>query len=90
MATPFSNKCRVLAEVWYGFRDDETFAEFVKYNDIGLPLAYYVSGELVETLTDKGKQYIEETWEMLFNAFDLSEDVDYENLTQVFEYLNAK
>ena len=38
-----ADKAGVLAELWINYRDDEDFTDFIEYNDIGLPLAYFVA-----------------------------------------------
>jgi hypothetical protein len=64
MATTFSNKCDILAELWLNYKDDEDFAEFVKYNDLGLPLAYVLATEIVEP-TPKAEAFVNETFDLL-------------------------
>jgi len=86
MATPFSNKCKILGEFWIRFKQDETYKEFIEYNDIGLPLAYFVSSELVE-LTDAGNRWINETWEVLSQAMQL-DDTEFESLDEVIDWWN--
>jgi hypothetical protein len=82
MATTFSNKCDILSNLWIDYRDDESFKEFMKYNDIGLPLAYAITDQLA-TITDLGTQEIEETWEMLMGTLGI-EDIGFENIDDVF------
>ena len=52
MATPFSNKVAILADLWINYRDDEQFQDFIEYNDLGLPLGYLINTELA-TPTDQ-------------------------------------
>ena len=80
--TPFSSKCNVLAELWLDYRDDEEFLDFISYNDLGLPLAYAVSSNLVSGLSDTGESMIEETWTLFLAGLDV-EDTGFETLDDV-------
>ena len=90
MATPFSKKCDILAELWIGFRDDEEFKDFIKYNDISLPLAYFLSTDICENPTQKGEEFIEETWGLLEGALDLSPDAEWDSLLEILESLKEE
>jgi hypothetical protein len=70
----FADKTGVLAQLWLDFREDEKFEAFVDYNDIGLPMAYYVAQGLVKDLTPLGEQYIEESFRMLIELLNITED----------------
>ena len=84
MATDFSNKAGILADLWINFRDQEEFADFIEYNDIGLPLAYYIHTEIVLP-TQQAELYVEETFNLLCAALDLDLDGDYETLNEMFD-----
>ena len=80
--TPFSNKVDILSDIWMNYRTDREFQDFVQYNDLGLPLAYLLSAELVQTIGE-GSNFIEETWDILLSALDI-EDTGYETLNDMF------
>lgn len=80
--TTFSNRCDILAELWTGYRDDEEFADFLDYNDLGFPIAFALSNEIV-TATKEAEQLVDETWELFLGALD-KEDTGYESLAEVF------
>jgi hypothetical protein len=63
-------------------REDEDFEDFVEYNDLGLPLAYFIS-EGVALPAPLAETYIGETFELLLAALDI-EDTGFENLDEVF------
>jgi hypothetical protein len=84
MATNFSNKAGILADLWINFRDQEEFADFIEYNDIGLPLAYYIHTEIVLP-TQQAEMYVEETFNLLCAALDLDLDGEYETLNEMFD-----
>jgi hypothetical protein len=68
-----TDKTGALASLWLEFKEDSDFAEFIKYNDIGLPMAYYIAEGLVADLTPLGEQYIIETFDMLLKLIDVTE-----------------
>jgi hypothetical protein len=79
--TTFKNKCSILSELWLDFRDDEEFKDFIEYNDLGLPLAYAISNDIV-TETDRARTFIEEAFDLLLGSMALH-DVGYETLDDV-------
>lgn len=80
--TTFSNRCYILAELWMGYRDDEEFADFLDYNDLGFPLAYAIAKEIVLS-TQEAENLIDETWELFLGALE-KEDTGFETLNEVF------
>lgn len=58
------NKIKILADLWMNYRDGESFEEFVDYNDIGLPIAYNIHTDIVQT-TPKSDLYIQESFDKL-------------------------
>jgi hypothetical protein len=87
MPTNFETKAAVLADLWINFRTEKQFSDFIEYNDIGLPLAYFVNTELVKP-EDQAIMYIEETFNLLCAALDLDIEGEYENLNQMFDISN--
>jgi len=90
----FADKTGILGQLWIDFRDDENFKAFMDYNDIGVPMAYYLAEGLITDLTPLGEQYVEESIDMMFKLLDITEaEVDelHEiNLTTVLEFAYAK
>jgi hypothetical protein len=68
------------------YRDDEGLQDFVEYNDLGLPLAYFLYNELVLP-TKQSELYIEETFSLLVAALDV-EDVGFESLDEMLGSAN--
>ena len=89
MATDFSTKASILADLWINFREDEELEDFCAYNDIGLPLAYFVHTDLVKP-SDEATGYIDETFNLFCAALELDLDGDYESLNQMFELNSQK
>lgn len=80
--TSFQNRCEILGELWFAYRDDEEFTDFIEYNDVGLPLAYLVA-EGLAAASEQGEVYINETWDLLIEALGADESVSYESLDQL-------
>ena len=83
METTFDNKVAILAELWLDYRDDEEFTDFIEYNDLGLPLAYAISNDIVK-ITPTAERFIAETFDLLLAALDV-EDEGFETLEDVLE-----
>jgi hypothetical protein len=79
--TKFSIKCDILAEFWVAYKGDENYEDFISYNDLGLPLAYAISTDIVER-TRKAKTFVEETWDVFLGVHGL-EDEGYESLDDI-------
>lgn len=84
MPTNFENKVGILADLWINYKSDEEFEDFIEYNDIGLPLAYFIQTELVKP-TDTCNMYIEETFVLLCAALELNPEGEYETLNEMFD-----
>lgn len=83
MSTNFENKCGILADVWLNYRNDPEFADFVSYNDMGLPLAYAIANQIVKE-TDSAETFIDETFSLLLAGLGIDEDKGYEFLDELF------
>jgi len=81
MANDFSNKVSILAELWMNYRDDDQLKDFVEYNDLGLPLAYFIMNELVLP-TKQSELYIDESYSLLVASLD-ADDIEYESLDEL-------
>ena len=81
MATDFSDITKILGKLYLQYRDDETFEDFIEYNDVGLPLAYLSSENLCEVSED-GKRYILETWDLFLAALNIK-DTGFDSLEEM-------
>jgi hypothetical protein len=77
----FENKISILAELWMNYRDDEELQDFVEYNDLGLPLSYFLMNEIVLP-TDQAEIYINETYDLLIASLTV-EDKQWESLDEM-------
>jgi hypothetical protein len=64
------------------YRDDEDFKDFVEYNDLGLPLAYAIANNIVES-NSLAEQFVEETFRLLLLGLEIKEDTGFDNLEDV-------
>jgi hypothetical protein len=74
MALNLADKSGLMAELWMNYRDDKNFSDFFGYNDIGLPISYYLAEGLITELSPLGEQYIIETCDMFLALIDVTED----------------
>jgi hypothetical protein len=72
-STPFSKRCEILADLWVAYKGDEEMADFISYNDLGLPLAYAINTEIVPS-TVKAELFIDETFELLLSGLELDDE----------------
>ena len=77
----FENKVTILAELWMNYRDDEDLQDFIEYNDLGLPLAYFLMNELVLP-TKQSELYIDETYNLLIASLQV-EDIEWTSLDEL-------
>ena len=77
--TDFNGKARILGDLWMDYRDEEAYQDFVEFNDLGLPLAYAYTYDLISKLSEAGKNTILETWDMLLLSLEIEEDTGYES-----------
>lgn len=91
MAIPFADRCGILGRFWIDFREDEDLKPFVEYNDVGLPLAYFIAEGLV-TGTPLSEQYINETFEIFLQAMNVTEEEleGVDNLTALLDIAYEK
>jgi hypothetical protein len=71
--TSFQNKTRILGDLLYNYGKDEEFADFVEYNDLGLPLAYLLSEGIVQP-TVIAEKLVNETWEVFLAGLGIADD----------------
>ncbi len=82
--TPFEIKCDILSDLWMEYRDDQEFMDFIQYNDIGLPLAYFIANKIVSNTTIS-QQFIEETWSLFLGTLGITEDTGFETLDDILD-----
>lgn len=80
--TDFTSVCSILGELYANYKEDDDLKDFIDFNDLGLPLAYFVSEDLCE-VSDDGARYITETWALFLASVNV-EDTGWKNLDEIF------
>ena len=80
--TDFTKMCEILGSLYANYKEDEEFKDFIDFNDLGLPLAYFVSEDLCQ-VSDDGARYITETWQLFLASMDI-QDTGWDSLDQIF------
>jgi hypothetical protein len=70
----FETKVNILSDLYENYRTDKGFKAFIEFNDLGLPLAYFLRDGLIIEISADAVRYIEETWELLIGSIDVSQD----------------
>lgn len=84
--TPFLTKCEILAELWLDYKSDKQFADFIEYNDLGLPIAYAIANGIVES-KPMAEKFINESFDLLLDGLGLVDDVSWKDLTQMLTWI---
>ena len=85
MTTPIEIRAEILADLWMNYRLEEEFEDFIEYNDLGLPLAYAMSNNIIKYNDEVGKM-INETFDLFLAGLDISEDEGYETLDDLLGF----
>lgn len=80
MPTSFSIKCEILAEAYLESAYNPDLDDFVKFCNIGLPLAYLINQDLVEPKGEKSLEYLDNTWSIFCDSLGLDPNGDYKNV----------
>lgn len=78
-STPFEIRCSILAELWMSYRSEESFKDFIEYNDVGLPAAFMIAEDLARP-SEKLEMLVNETFVLLMNALEIEEDPGFDSL----------
>ena len=91
MEVNFADRCGILGQFWYDFRDNETVKPFIDYNDVGMPLAWFIATGVVTPLP-MAEEYINETFAMFLQAMEVTEEdvVDVDNLDDLLAIVEQK
>jgi hypothetical protein len=79
--TDFVTQCVILGELYENYKEEKDFRAFIEYNDLGLPLAYLTAQGLIVEVSDDGRRYILDTFEMFIKSIKLTEDDILEGMT---------
>ena len=91
MEINFADRCGILGQFWYEFRDDEDLKAFIGYNDVGLPLAWFIATGVVTPLP-MAEEYVNETFAMFLDAMGVVEEevADIDNLDDLLAIVEQK
>lgn len=80
--TPFATKAEILSDLWITYKYDEEFQDFFEYADLGLPLAYSITNNIIKS-TPEAQRFIDEAFDFLLNAMGI-DDTGFESLDDLF------
>jgi hypothetical protein len=63
------------------YKGEPEFDDFIEYNDVGLPLAFCISQEIVSA-SDMATKYVNETWDLFLESLG-AEDTGYSSLDEL-------
>lgn len=75
----FESKVTLLSDLYTNYQENDLFDDFIAYNDIGCPLAYFIETKLCE-VTPQGKLYIDETYSLLMELLGTSKKKTYKSV----------
>ncbi len=84
--TTFSSKCEILGSLWLWHKDtdNETWAEFFTWSDVGLPIAYFTWRGYISA-KEEGKKTVEETWRVFCEMIEIDPEAKYLDLNDAFD-----
>lgn len=88
--TDFETKAQILADVWIEYRSDEAFDELLSFADLGFPLAYAYTNNIIRIEPeDEAGFLIEQTFTLLLQLLNV-EDTGYKSITDLFDTAEKK
>lgn len=90
--TPFSKKVEILGNFYLMYSNDksidENWQDFIRYEDIALPLAFFALIKVASVSRPEGVKHIEDTWIRYCTNLGIDPDGRYADLTDTFETAN--
>ena len=77
----FETVCGILGELHFTYGDSKEFKSFVEFNDLGLPLAFLTREGLVVELSDDGRRYVIDTFDMFVASLKVDPEDIMEGMT---------
>lgn len=77
----FETVCGILGELHANYGDSKEFRSFTEFNDLGLPLAFLTSEGLIVELSDDGRRYVIDTFDMFIESLKVDPDDIMEGMT---------
>jgi hypothetical protein len=82
--TEFLAQCNILSELWMNYRNEVDFQDFIKYNDIGLPLAFVINEGIVGDPSEAAQSFVTEAFTIFVEALGI-EDTGFSSLTEILK-----
>jgi membrane-anchored protein YejM (alkaline phosphatase superfamily) len=76
-------KCQIIEEFAKKCMDEKIHADFITYNDLGVPLAISVNSEMAD-LKNNGQEIIDETYSLMCELLEVDANKDYANLDDLW------
>jgi len=88
----FETVCGILGELHFNYGDSKEFRSFTEFNDLGLPLAFLTSEGLIVELSDDGRRYVIDTFEMFVASLkvDLEDIIEGMTLDELLEIASSE
>lgn len=80
--TPYETRLGILGWIWVDDSEDERFSDFIRYNNVSLPLAYVITSGIVAS-TERAENLVNETWNMLLTGLGIEMDQGYEDIHEL-------
>ena len=77
----FETVCGILGELHFTYGDSKEFKSFVEFNDLGLPLAFLTREGLIVELSNDGRRYVVDTFDMFIESLKVDPDDIVEGMT---------
>jgi hypothetical protein len=77
----FETVCGILGELHTTYGDSKEFRSFTEFNDLGLPLAFLTNEGLIVELSDDGRRYVIDTFDMFITSLKVDPDDIMEGMT---------
>jgi len=78
-STLFSNKIKLLCEIYMEYSGEESWEDFFELYDLGVPAAVLVWNGGA-TLTDIGNNFVDEAWKGLCMRLGIDPNANYEEI----------
>lgn len=81
MTTDYASKCDILNDIWINYSEEEVLQHFIEMNDLGLPMAHFISNGIVES-TPLAEQLVNQSFSWLMDLFDI-EDTGFKKAEEI-------
>ena len=82
----FGKKVDILADLYLEYNEDEAFADFFQMNNLGVPLALALRAGGVDTLTEDGERWINESWDDFCDLLQVDPEGEYTGIDGILEF----